>query len=262
MKFRTIEISDPNIESQGIRYLTVKSPSLSSRADVSVYIPEQLQEVESAPVIVLLHGVYGSHWAWSMKGNAHGVLQKMINNKDLKPFILVMPSDGLWGDGSGYVPHKFQNFEKWIGKEIPCLIRQTINEVNEDSSFFIAGLSMGGYGAFRIGLKYSKTYQAISGHSSITDIQQMKDFVEEDWSFWDEENIGSIEKIILQIDKLPKIRFDCGIDDKLLIPNQRLHQFLLKHKIVHQYQEFPGGHEWAYWQKYIETTYRFFSKLL
>lgn len=262
MKFRTIEISDPKFESQGIRYLTVKSATLKSRVDVSVFVPEELKTKENVSVIVLLHGVYGSHWAWSMKGNAHGILQEMIKNGDSKSFILAMPSDGLWGDGSGYVPHKFQNFEKWIGEELPSLIRQTIIEVDEDSSFFIAGLSMGGYGAFRIGLKYPKIYQAISGHSSITDIQQMKHFVEEDWSFWDEKNIGSIQKLFSQVELIPKFRFDCGLADELLEVNRQLHQFLLKHKIEHQYQEFSGGHEWSYWQKNIRETYRFFSRLL
>ena len=261
MKFRTIEISDPEFEPKGFRYITVKSAALKCRADVSVFIPEQAKGKSNIPVIVLLHGVYGSHWSWTMQGNAHQTLQNMIIRGDARPFVLVMPSDGLWGDGSGYVPHAVQNFEKWIGEELPSLIRQTIEGVTEASDFFISGLSMGGYGAFRIGLKYSANFQGISAHSSIINMEQLKKIVEEDWSFWDKEDTGSIEKMILSSDHIPDIRFDCGLDDDLLIPNRDLHGFLTKHQIKHQYQEFPGGHEWNYWREKVKETFLFFSNL-
>ena len=131
MSFRTIEISDPQFEFNGIRMITVKSNALKARADVSVYIPEAAKGKKGIAVIVLLHGVFGSHWAWLLKGGVHQTLERMIANGESKPFILVMPSDGLWGDGSGYVPHQIQDFEKWIGEDIPTLAKEVIEEVNE-----------------------------------------------------------------------------------------------------------------------------------
>ncbi|MEM8907789.1 MAG: alpha/beta hydrolase-fold protein, partial [Bacteroidota bacterium] len=179
-----------------------------------------------------------------------------------QPAIIAMPSDGLWGDGSGYVPHAVQNFEKWIGEELPALARQTIEVVGANSPFFISGLSMGGYGAFRIGLKYPTTYQGISAHSAMTSIEQMKSMVEEDWSFWEEKQMGHIEQFIIAAHTIPSIRFDCGLEDTLILPNRQLHAFLVDHHIKHQYQEFPGGHDWPYWQEKIKETYRFFSNEL
>lgn len=262
MKFSTIEISDPRFEPQGLRYLTVKSPALQGRADVTVFIPQEAEGKRGIPTLVLLHGVYGSHWAWTMKGNVHHTLQQMIQAGTSQAFILAMPSDGLWGDGSGYVPHAIQNFEKWIGEELPSLLRQTIAEVDEASPFFISGLSMGGYGAWRAGLKYPRTYRGISAHSAITSIAQMEQLVEEDWSFFQEPQQGSIAQLVLNAESIPPVRFDCGLADELLLPNQQLHQFLRAHEIAHQYHEFPGGHEWDYWRKNIEQTFRFFSELV
>ncbi|MEM9546218.1 MAG: alpha/beta hydrolase-fold protein [Bacteroidota bacterium] len=262
MNFRTIEISDPLFEPKGFRFITVKSIALKNRADVSVFIPESAKGKVRVPVIVLLHGVYGSHWAWTMKGNAHNTLISMIENGESAPFVLVMPSDGLWGDGSGYVSHGIQDFEKWIGEEVPSLMKQTIDEVDADSKIFISGLSMGGYGAFRIGLKFSSFYKGISGHSLITDIAQMKNFVEEDWSFSNGIDGRGIQNLISGMNAIPPARFDCGLDDYLLIPNQELHKFLMHSNIPHEYQEFPGGHNWNYWQDKIKLTYRFFSRLV
>ena len=263
IRFRTIEQSDPQFETAALRYLTVKSPSLKGRVDVSVFIPKQAIDQENIPVIVLLHGVYGSHWAWTMKGGAHLTLEKLIAQGEVTPFILVMPSDGLWGDGIGYVPHAYQNVEAWIGNELPQLIRQTIGEVSELSKFYISGLSMGGYGAFRVGVKYASIYHGISSHSSITDIHQMEKFVEEDWTFWDKLNEeGAIAKLMSECaSNLPPIRFDCGSDDLLFQANQLLHQDLIEAGIIHEYEELEGGHNWMYWQKNVKRTFRFFHHI-
>ena len=160
-------------------------------------------------------------------------------------------------------PHNaVQHFERWIGVELPLLIEQTIAEVGADSDFYIGGLSMGGYGAFRIGLTYADTYKGLSGHSSITDLAQMKDFVEEDWSSFDrEKHKGGIADIVQGMTDWPPIRFDCGLADPLLEANRELHSFLEQRGVVHTYQEYSGGHEWVYWQEHLGETYRFFSAL-
>jgi enterochelin esterase-like enzyme len=55
------------------------------------------------------------------------------------------------------------------------------------------------------------------------------------------------------------LRFDCGVDDPLLESNRRLHQALCDEGIDHTYQEFPGGHEWSYWEAHLEETILFFE---
>ena len=60
---------------------------------------------------------------------------------------------------------------------------------------------------------------------------------------------------------LPPFRFDCGSDDPLLEANQVLHEALVQHGIEHRYEEFPGGHEWTYWEKHIVDSLLFFGSL-
>jgi len=260
--FRTTKISDPKFEVGGIRHITCKSPALRKRVDTSVFIPEEAKSQADIPVIVLLHGVYGSHCSWNMGAGAYQTLQQMISAKEINPFILVTPSDGLWGDGSGYVDHGVENYEAWIGTELPQLIQQEIDEVSNQSQFFIGGLSMGGWGAFWIGLRHN-IYKAISAHSAITHIGEMSQFVEEDWSLWQELNgIASIEELISTKKQIPPIRFDCGTADQLIKGNRNLHRYLSEHKITHQYLELEGSHEWPYWEKNVRLSFQFFDTFL
>jgi S-formylglutathione hydrolase FrmB len=61
-------------------------------------------------------------------------------------------------------------------------------------------------------------------------------------------------------DKLPPLRFDCGLDDALLAGNRNLHRALAELGVGHVYQEFPGGHNWSYWQAHLRETLRFFAR--
>jgi S-formylglutathione hydrolase FrmB len=61
---------------------------------------------------------------------------------------------------------------------------------------------------------------------------------------------------------LPRLRFDCGIDDPLIVANRALSRALDAAGVPHRFQEFPGTHDWDYWQVHIEDTFRFFAHLL
>jgi len=128
--------------------VTVKSPALGARADASIYLPDQARGLDKVPVVILLHGVYGSHWIWAGMGKAHSTLQYLIETGEISPMILKMLSDGLWGDGSVYLNHSRKEFEKWIVDEVPRLVSEVTGNAF-DTPAFIARLSMGGYGAPR-----------------------------------------------------------------------------------------------------------------
>ena len=177
-KFRTSHLSDSQFEMDGLRFITVKTNNLKGRGDICVFVPKG-HESKDLPIVTLLHGVYGSAWVWSFLGGAHKTAVRMIEESLIQPMILAMPSDGLWGDGSGYMAHDGKDFEKWIAEDVPAALVELIPEASLDSRMFISGLSMGGFGALRIGSKYGSQYSGISGHSSITEVNQMKYFVEE-----------------------------------------------------------------------------------
>ncbi len=262
--FRTIEQSDSRIDFEGLRFLTVKSRALHGRADVTLFAPLEAANLNDVPLVVLLHGVYGSHWAWAMKGFAHRTLQKLVSSKEIPVMAMAMPSDGLLGDGSGYVPHEHRNFEQWIVDEVPAGAATTLPCVSGNSPLLIAGLSMGGFGALRLAAKYPQKYKAVSGHSSVTHFEQLKQFVVEDVLSYGArpEDFSVYETMLRNRAHLPPIRFDCGTEDPLIENNRELHRQLKAQGIAHQYHEFPGGHDWNYWQVHLFDTLKFFGGVL
>ncbi|MDP8244895.1 MAG: alpha/beta hydrolase-fold protein [Candidatus Hinthialibacter antarcticus] len=262
-RFRTIEHSrNHSFSPAGLDFLTVKSPALQSRADVCVYESASLKNHSSAPITILLHGVYGSCWSWALSGGAHVALESMIEDGLAAPMLLVMPSDGLWGDGSGYVDHGEKNFERWIVEDVIALIRQTYSCVDERSPVSIAGLSMGGFGALRLGAKYPDVFNAFYGFSSITDFDQLRLFVEEPletYNLKNRDDASVFEWMKTNKDRLPPFGFNCGVDDELIEFNRKLHKDLLDLNINHEYNEYRGGHTWEYWHKHLSDALAFFK---
>ncbi len=261
-KYAQIELSDPLYEWENLRFVTFQSPALGRRGDVTLFIPPGAAGARDLPLVLLLHGAFGSHWAWALKGGAHRTAARLIAAGDIPPLVLAMPSDGLWAEGSGYLAHAAADYERWIVDDVVGCVREVVPEVGQGSGLFIAGLSLGGYGALRLGAKYARRFQGIAAHSAATQLARLQALVaprrielageeagEASIPFWLARNRAY----------LPPIRFDCGVEDDLIADNRALHGRMLEMGIAHQYAEFPGGHTWPYWQAHIEDTLRFFG---
>ncbi len=263
-RFRTTEISDPDYESNDLRFITVKTPHLKGRGDICVYVPD-MPDATDLPIVILLHGVYGSAWIWSQKAGAHLTAARLIAAGKITPMVLAMPSDGLWGDGSAYLPHHQFDFEQWIVSDVPDAVIENLPQVSDQSPVFISGLSMGGFGALRLGAKYHDRFSGISAHSSITHLDQMTLFIEELVENYRQASKTSESvwgTILENRHLLPPVRFDCGKDDLLISYNSDLHRKMEEAQIPHTYLEFPGKHEWSYWREHLEDTLLFFNGLL
>jgi enterochelin esterase-like enzyme len=262
--FRTIEVSDSAITADGLEFVTVKSRALGRRADVSMYVPPAARGVDGLPIVMLLHGVYGSHWAWALKGAAHFTTGWLIDEDALPPVALLMPSDGLWGDGSGYVKHAGHDAERWIIDEVPTLACELVEGCGARSPLLVAGLSMGGFGALRLAGKYPGRITAAAGLSSVTDAGQFDALIEESRDGWsgDAADRNVLAALTGAAKPVPPLRIDCGLDDPYLEANRGLHRALQAAGIAHQYVESPGGHDWEYWSVTLEHTLRFFGQVL
>lgn len=261
--FSTIELSDPALEQEGLRVATVRSPALGRRADVSVWVP---QAEHISTLLILLHGVYGSHWVWSQKADVHRVAQAMLSAGEIRPMVIAMPSDALSRDGSAYLTWPgAEDVERWIVEEVPAIARIAARALAPDAKIAIAGLSMGGYGALRLGAKYASRFSAISAHSSITEIGEMASFVKDSLAEYltcaPLPELSALHWLKKHRDLLPPLRFDCGTEDALIAGNRRLHQALRQENISHDYTEPCGGHEWSYWQRHIPDTLGFVNRI-
>lgn len=265
-KFRTIEISNPAYQPENLTYVTIKSSHLKGRGDATFFIPPQLAgHTTEIPVVILLHGVYGSHWAWTYNINVHNIARKLMEEKKIEPMVLVMPSDGLIGDGSGYFNHGDRDFEKWIVKDVVNMISEVLKADVKQLKLFIAGLSMGGYGALRLMAKYPTLFHGASGLSSITNLKDLLPFLSKDEQRYYSKKFRA-EAVVAYLKKnkkkLPPFRFDCGVDDELIGSNRLLHEQLQHAGIPHGYEEYSGGHSNDYWNQNIGKTLVFFSKLI
>ncbi|MEX0324990.1 MAG: alpha/beta hydrolase [Puniceicoccaceae bacterium] len=262
--FHTIESALCPTDRGKLTFITVKSRHLAGRGDISLFQPKANGDPASWPLVTLLHGVYGSHWAWLFKGKAHETLQRLVDEERIPPMLLATPSDGLVGDGSGYLPLDHGNYASWITEDIPLAVEEVL-QASLTGPKFIGGLSMGGYGALRLGASNPDIYSAFSGHSSVTRLEQLTHIVEEPPAFYSiPKNFQSdvIQTMLTNKADLRPFRFDCGIDDELLEANRTLHKELTDAGIPHTYEEFPGGHEWEYWTDHIGKAFSFFADSL
>lgn len=264
--FRTLESAEIPCQRGRLSMVTVKSPALRSRADITLFVPETPGTAGPLPVLLLLHGVYGSHWCWAFRGSAHTTLQAMIDSGEVRPMILAMPSDGLWGDGSGYLAHHGQDFEHWIVDDVPHAVAE-VSGNPLDAPRFISGLSMGGFGALRLGAKYPDCFKAFYGHSSITRLEEMASFVEEPPDAYEStaltaEDHSVFETLLQNRERIGLFAFDCGSEDLLIEGNRALHRRLVGAAIPHTYDEFPGTHGWSYWETHFRDSLRFFNRVL
>lgn len=263
-RFRSFEASDPALAPPGLHFVTVKSAALGRRADLLLFVPPQVEGLHDVPLVTLLHGVYGSHWAWAFKGGAHLTAQRLVDGGAIGPLVLAMPSDGLWGDGSGYVAHGGQDFERWIVDEVPAAVRQACAACSDASPVCIAGLSMGGFGALRLAGRYPRRFAAAAGHSSITDASQLDPLLDETRAGWSAApaDTSVFEALRAAGAPRPPLRFDCGRSDPFIDANRQLHADLQAAGIAHEYAEHDGGHGWDYWSRHLEDTLRFFGAVV
>ncbi|MEP1445206.1 MAG: alpha/beta hydrolase-fold protein [Paraglaciecola sp.] len=262
MSIIRIEQSNPKYSRDNTMTLTLNSTHIGGRQDVTVYNP--YSQARDLPVVILLHGVYGNNWVWMDLGGAHFVYEQ-LRQQGLSEFVLVMPSDGGIWEGSAYLPLQDQgNFEKWIVEDVLEGVQTTVDAVSKHSNLYISGLSMGGYGALRLGAKYASKFNGISAHSAITKVADLRLFTEtplakyqtleeheSDIVYWCKKNQA----------QLPPLRFDCGKQDQLLSSNQQLAAAFTDANILHRFTEYDGGHEWLYWHQHLKTTLCFFDTL-
>ncbi|HVZ89183.1 MAG TPA: alpha/beta fold hydrolase [Polyangia bacterium] len=258
--FASVELSDPRFERDGLRVITVRSGALGRRADVCFWAPPIGTCSTTLPLVILLHGTGGSAWSWPLTGGAHLTASRLIESGEIAPVALAMPSDGLWGLGSGYVPHADADYERWIVEEVPAAAALADDRVTAASPLTIAGLSMGGFGALRLGAKYPDRFRGISAHSAVTTLGRLAEATGDRLDGlpgFGQPDGAALHWLEVNAERLPPLRFDCGTDDHLLPGNRALHAALEARGIEHQYEEFAGAHDWLYWRLHLADSLRF-----
>jgi putative tributyrin esterase len=219
-------------------------------------------ELKPFKTLYLLHGIFGNYTDW-VSGTR---IQRWAQEKDL---AVIMPS----GENGFYVDHAGRGdllYGEYIGQELVKFTRDLFQLSDRREDTFIAGLSMGGYGAIRNGLVYSDTFSCIGALSSALIIDQARQSTNDSPMFMGQRSyfesvFGDLTKLdgsdkdykalvlkhVRSGKPLPKIYMCCGKDDFLLSANQDYRDFLREQNADLTYEEGPGSHEWDFWDTYI-----------
>jgi len=242
--------------------VTIESPALGGRGDVAVHVTPDVELPMNVPLVVLLHGVYGSSWNWALLGGAHTTLDRLVRAGRIDPMVLVMPSDGMRGEGTGYLRHPDLDAESWVMEDVVDAVGEMMAEVTADSPLFLGGNSMGGFGAARLGLHHRRVI-AIAMHSAITHLDQLAEFTAADVG--NAAGLDPAERDLWysferQDGTVPPLSIDCGRDDPLAAANRVLHERLTDRGVDHEYAQYDGAHNWDAWSRRIEHSLRFFDR--
>lgn len=209
--------------------------------------------------VYLLHGWEGSHSDWITMSRVYELAR--IHN-----VAFIMPS----GQNSFYLDDPNGDaFGEFIGEELVEESRKLFPLSTNREDTWIAGLSMGGYGALRNGFKYADTFSKVAALSSrilskqeapkkekLPDTvinKRLSAIIKSDTlANLDEEN--DPYELILKRKKEQDIFIACGLEDYLYEENKAFHKFLTKEKIKHEYYESPGAHDWDFWNESIEIA--------
>ncbi len=264
-RFRTVRNSPPGVLPAGLQFVTVQSPSLSGRGDLAIFSPPGVApDAENVPLVVLLHGVYGSFWNWAFNGGVHDVLSALLDAGEVGPMVLAMPSDGLAGEGTGYLDHGAADYERWVIDDVPACVAEAIPSVTERSPLMLAGNSMGGFGALRLAARHVDRVAGVAAHSPITDLDELALFTVDD--IGTTLGVPASERSVAALlergrDHIGSVHIDCGTQDPLIGSNRRLHEALERSGVRHRYEEYDGAHDWASWHRRIAVGLTFLDRV-
>jgi putative tributyrin esterase len=263
-QFRTVRTSPPDALPAGLQFVTVQSPALAGRGDLAIFSPPGIApDAEDVPLVVLLHGVYGSFWNWALNGGAPDVLSTLIAAGDVSPMVLAMPSDGLTGEGTAYLDHGTADFERWVIDDVPASVAESNPVVTEESPLLLAGNSMGGFGALRLAARHADRVAAACAHSPVVDLDDLALFTVDDIGV--KSGVPGSERSLAALlrasrEDIGPIHFDCGTDDPLIGSNRQLHEALEGSGVSHSYEEYDGAHDWASWHQRLAVGLRFLDR--
>lgn len=253
-------------------HLDFFSDTLKMAVNADVIIPyrshrligmETAETTDTYPTLYLLHGLSDDHTIWQRRTS----IERYAAARNI---AVVMPN----AHRSWYTDMAHGGaYYTFIAEELPRICRHIfrgMSDKKEDN--FIAGLSMGGYGALKIALSKPDCYAAAASLSGALDIAgKLVNSSLERRTEWEDvfgdlnAFTGSQHDVYALTDRLaaagqpfPRLYLWCGTEDFLLDSNRKMHEKLQSLGVEHTYEESPGNHSWPYWDDKIQRALAFF----
>lgn len=249
------------------------SESLAMTTQLRVIFPELSNDVTPVfggepMVLYLLHGLSANSGEWTRFSKIEYYAKKYN-------FIIVMPEvqrsfycDSISG------PRYFT----YIADELPKICEKWFRFDSSRKNTFIAGESMGGYGAVKVGLRRPERFSGIASLSGVLNYPRLaRQVMSGQWPDLLPQELRALhgaaglpsgdEDVISLVcqqagnPQRPRLIQLCGTSDFLYEDNQTFRRAAEKAGYGHMYLEAPGDHEWPYWDKAIQYAFQFFRNM-
>jgi len=241
--------------------------SLGFSTGIEVIIPHNpYNHTPVEKVLYLLHGLSDDCTAWTRRTTIELFAEKYN-------YAVIMPEVQC----SFYANMAYgSNYFTYVSEELPKICEDIFRINHTREKTFVAGLSMGGYGAVRCGLAKPDFFGACAGFSGALDPQaRSKDLVEkhgferqligilgQDKIFPEDANLFKLAEktALLPEGQKPRVLITCGDKDYLLEDNERFNEHMKKLPIDYKYMIWEGEHNWKFWEESLTPMFKFFEK--
>ena len=243
---------------------------LNVASTVNVILPEGNQGIgvsaskgESLPkVLYLLHGYSDDHSIWMRRTSVERYAAK-------HQLAVIMPAV----NHSFYCNEKYgERYWDYVSEELPQTMKRFLRISDQPEDTFVAGLSMGGYGAMRLALTYPERFAAAASFSGAVEFASTLTRHQEDGLsykiFGDVESVNGTEVDLYHLmeknakaPRRPRLYVSCGTGDFLYDQHQRFIPALQKNGWdVTRYDEPDTVHDWAFWDREIKKFIEFIDR--
>jgi putative tributyrin esterase len=233
------------------------SETLALDTSMTVLLPGPADAQDAPPpVLYLLHGLSDDDTAWTRFTS----LERYAAARGL---AVVMPQVHR----SFYADEAYgMKFWSFLSEELPRIVSQFFRVSTRREDTFVAGLSMGGYGAMKWALRQPERFAAAATLSGALDLAYMQKLdlrphmVELMGRVFADRVVAGGDEDLLHLlatadpAALPQLLLRCGTEDHLVAQNERFVAACRQHDIKLDAGFGPGEHEWGYWDREIQTV--------
>lgn len=253
----------------------IYSNTLGMEVMIDIILPQQTYKkfgsnsvgaTEDVPVLYLLHGMGGNHSVWHRRTS----IERYV--KDLEIAVIMPSTDLAWYTDTQY-DMKYWTF---ISEELPQLCHELFPQLTiKREKTFAAGLSMGGFGALKLGLLCPEKFAGIVAMSGMLTLVEAKEqlFQVRDASYWrgifgpeetwrTSENDFTYQITHYQKEQKSKFFICCGTEDELLLSSQIVVDLMQKNDFDVTFKTGPGAHEWQFWDTWIQTVLSWMQEIM
>lgn len=211
------------------------------------------EDERGVPVLYLLHGLSDDCTIWERRTS----IERYATEKGI---AVVMPEVRRSFYADEVVGEKYWTF---IAEELPQLIASTFRVSTAREDTFVAGLSMGGFGAFKLALNHPDRFAAAASLSGALDASKLRADIGTGNLLprvWDGRDItGTVDDLRGLVIRaapadLPALFMDCGTEDELMSMHRDFRAVAEEHSAEITWRERPGAHTWEFWDESIQEV--------